>query len=277
MPTPDFIVDVNELNFEYDVVTYSQNVPVVVDFWADWCRPCKTLSPMLEQLAVEAGGAFRLARLDADANPNLTALYGVRTLPTVKAFSGGQVVSEFSGLLPESRLREFLSKITPPSPANLLLEKAASLLFYEKWEAAEKAYNQYLDTLPDQPAALLGLAKALLAQGKTARAESVLQHFPLSREFRQAEHLWPLVKEVQKAAKELTPLSDTEAAFQNCVHLLSLGKLYPALDGLLDILRQDRHYKEDRARQLVVGILEILGYESDQARHYRAELASILF
>src|SRR5512136_491822 len=102
------IINVSEADFEYEVLKFSQNVPVVVDFWADWCRPCKALSPMLEKIAHEAGGAFRLAKVDVDANPNLAILYNVRSIPMVKAFSNGQVVAEFIGLQPEDRVREFI-------------------------------------------------------------------------------------------------------------------------------------------------------------------------
>ena len=119
MMASDNIVDVTEANFQYEVISYSENTPVVVDFWAEWCRPCKTLGPLLERLAHEAQGSFRLARVDVDANPNLALHYGVRSIPTVKAFSQGEVVGEFSGLQPEGRIREFLSRITPPSPLAL--------------------------------------------------------------------------------------------------------------------------------------------------------------
>ncbi len=97
MTPSEFIVDVSESNFEYEVLSYSQNLPVVVDFWAEWCQPCKRLGPLLEQLTEEARGNFRLARVDVDANPNLALRYSVRSIPTVKAFSQGQVVLHLPG------------------------------------------------------------------------------------------------------------------------------------------------------------------------------------
>src|SRR5512138_2786220 len=127
MMSSNFIVDVTEHDFEYEVLSYSQNVPVVVEFWATWCQPCKTLSPMLERLTEEAGGSFRLARVDVDSNPNLALRYGVRSVPTVKAISQGQVVGEFAGLQPEARVRDFLARLAPPSEASLAIEKATSL------------------------------------------------------------------------------------------------------------------------------------------------------
>ena len=114
MTPSDFIVDVTESDFEYEVLSYSQNVPVVVEFWATWCQPCKTLGPMLERLTEEASGVFRLARVDVDSSPNLALRYSVRSVPTVKAISQGQVVGEFAGLQPEVRVRDFLEKLSPP-------------------------------------------------------------------------------------------------------------------------------------------------------------------
>ncbi len=107
----------------------------MVDFWAEWCQPCKRLGPLLEQLTEEARGNFRLARVDVDANPNLALRYSVRSIPTVKAFSQGQVVAEFAGLQPEPRVREFLGKLLPPSEVSLQIEKANSLLETHQWSA----------------------------------------------------------------------------------------------------------------------------------------------
>ena len=126
MPS-DFMINVNEENFEEEVLAFSQNIPVLADFWAEWCIPCKTLDPMLERMANDANGAFRLAKIDVDFNKNLSIRYGIRTVPTVKAFIKGQVFAELTGIQPESRLKEFMRNIIP-SPADLLLEKGTSLI-----------------------------------------------------------------------------------------------------------------------------------------------------
>ena len=125
---PDHIINVTELNFEYEVLSFSQNKSVVVDFWATWCKPCRILGPLLEKLALESQGAFRLARVDVDENPNLAMQYRIHSIPTVKAFSGREIVGEFVDAQPEERVREFLRKILPPNRMNLALEKAESLL-----------------------------------------------------------------------------------------------------------------------------------------------------
>jgi putative thioredoxin len=119
-------LEVNEITFESEVVNYSKNIPVVVDFWAEWCAPCKSLSLTLEKILTESRGAFRLAKVNVDENPNLAILYGVRSLPTLKIFTNAQVVAEMVGNQQELRLREFLAKITPPNPLILETEKKAS-------------------------------------------------------------------------------------------------------------------------------------------------------
>ena len=278
MTTSDFIINVNEASFEYDVLTYSQNVPVVVDFWAEWCRPCKTLEPILEHLVHEAGGAFRLARVNVDESPNLAIRYGVRTIPTVKAFSSGEVVGEFAGAQPEARVREFINKITPPSPLTLALEKADSILAVQSWGTAEVHFRNILAQNPENPKALLGLVISLLPQGKSFEASNILQAFPAGREYAKAELLLPLA-EAQTACREgrLPTENDLDIAYSNCIRLASKGNLPAALDGLLDIMRQDKSYRDGSARRLILSILELYGIEDEQVRQYRSELASILF
>jgi len=278
MMASDNIIDVNELDFEYEVLSYSQNIPVVVDFWATWCQPCKTLGPMLEAMAQEAGGAFRLARVDVDKNPNLALRYSVRSIPTVKAFTSGQVVSEFVGMIPEERLSEFLGKITPPSPQQLQLEKADSFLKLKQWGQAEKLYRDLIDQSADMPGTMLGLAKALLMQNKNGEALELLRNFPASRLMNTAELLRPYAEDlVAMANGKLADETDLDAAFQMAVRLASRGNLPAALDGFLDILRQNKNYRRGRARQVILSLLELLGEEDPQTRQYRSELASVLF
>ncbi len=276
--SPEMIINVTEADFEYEVLTYSQNTPVVVDFWAPWCRPCKTLGPLLEQITIESGGAFRLAKLDVDANPNLAMQYGVRTIPTVKAFSQGQVVGEFVGAQPENRVRDFFAKITPPSPFGLAMEKADSLLKSYQWQEAEEIYRDLLEQNPDKISILLGLAKALLPQGKAFEAADILRTFPPSREYNQAQILVPLAEAMVAFKKDqLDENLPLDAAYIHAVRLASRGNLLASLDGLLDILRQDKHYRSNQAHQVALSILELMNNEDPENRRYRNELASILF
>ena len=276
--TSEFVVDVFESNFEFEVLAYSQNRPVVVDFWAEWCRPCKALTPMLERLASETEGSFRLAKLDVETNPNLALQYGVHSIPTVKAFSQGQVVGELVGLQPENRLRDFLGKLMPPSPASLALEKGQNMVAGYQWKEAEGIFHQVLATEPEQPAALLGLAMALLGQGKGSEALQILSAFPASKEYARAESLRAYADALNSLEKDSLPAeTDLDAAFANCVRLAKRGNIPAALDGLLDILRQDKRYRNGAAKQLVLGLLELLGSDDVQSRAYRSELAMILY
>lgn len=278
MMTSADIIEVNESSFEYEVINYSNNTPVVVDFWATWCRPCKVLGPMLEKIAAEASGAFRLAKVNVDESPNIAIRYGVRTIPTIKIFSQGEVVSEFVGSVPESHLRDLLGKITPPSPVNLAIERAMGFLQLHQWKEAEELFREILDQNPGELNCLLGLAKTLLVQDKPREAVEILREFPASKQFSNAKTLLPFAEALLAyQSKTLPEDNDLDAAFEHSIRLASHSNIYAAMDGLLDVLRQDRHYREDQARIVYLSLLELLGEDDPQTRQYRAELANILF
>lgn len=279
MPS-NFIVHVSETDFQYEVLVYSRQRPVVVDFWAEWCVPCRTLDPILERLAGDAAGAFRLAKLDVDTNPKIAAEYGVQRIPAVRAFRSGQVVAEFDGMRTEPAVREFLKALAPPS-SDLTVGRANSLLSAEKWAEAEALFREVLATNPDQPGALLGLARALLAQGQAAPALPILREFPASKEYSAAEQLLPLARALADLdLGELDPTRDDEgqaAVFVNAVRLASRGQILAAMDGLLDVLRDHKPAGGQEARKVFLGLLQVLGEENPLTRDYRSELATILF
>ncbi len=277
MMTSRHIVDVSESDFEFEVIAHSQAVPVVVDFWAEWCGPCHMLGPILERLAEEADGDFRLAKVDVDESPNLAMRFNVQGIPAVKAFRNGQVVAEFTGAQPEPSVREFLRKVCP-SVSDLRLEKGQSLLQMEQWSEAEEAFREALDARPENPAALLGLAKSMLAQGRSQEAADILRHFPDSREFGAAEALLPLAKALLRLDGKSNEVDDfLQAAYERALRLIGLGNFPAAMDGLLDVLKKDKRYGDDEARKVMLALFEILGDQSDLTRQYRAELASVLF
>lgn len=273
----DFIKEVSEADFEYEVISYSLNTPVVVDFWADWCRPCKPLTMLLERVAHESQGGFRLALVDSDKNPNLAIRFNVRSLPTVKVFSGGAVVAEFVGAQPESRVREFLAQIQPPSPAALMIEKGVGLAANEDWQSAEQVFRDALDLGPDSPEGLLGLARSLLAQGKSHEALSILTSFPASRQYNQAQTLMPLGMEMENLRRISfeVDLDDRQAAYWNSIRLASRARVTQALDGLMDLLRTEK--QDQAARKMALALLELLGNDNSSTREYRKELSAILF
>ena len=271
------VMDVNEPEFEYEVIAYSQNTPVVVDFWAPWCGPCKMLGPLLERLAEEAQGGFRLARVNVDENQGLALRFGVRSIPAVKAFQHGQVVSEFTGAQPEPRVREFIRSLAP-SAGDLLLEKANSLVRQHQWGSAEKTFREVLETSKNQPSAELGLAKTLIAQGRPVESLDILPRIPASKEFSSAQLLLPLA-EAMRDFKQKPAAEDDELAnaFGNALRLASRGNIPSALDGLLDILRQNKTYRDGQARKVYLGLLELLGEDDPQTRQYRSDLTMVLF
>lgn len=281
MNASQHIIDVNETDFEYQVLEYSATAPVVVDFWADWCIPCRTLGPLLEKLAQEAQGAFRLAKVDVDANPNLARRFGIRSIPAVKAFRDGHMVAEFTGAQPEPKVRQFLAQLAPDEAA-LLVEKGDSLMIMEQPAEAEGAYRSALELSPNSAAAALGLVRSLLLQGHASEAGFLLQSITDPRLYTSVERLSPLVDallslEKREDAGLLQSDNPLDAAYARALRLVSRGNLPAALDGLLEILRQDKRYRGGAAHKIILSLLELLGEQHPDTRAYRAELAQVLF
>ncbi len=277
MMASDHIIDVSEADFEYQVLAYSQHIPVVVDFWAEWCVPCRTLGPMLERLTLEAGGAFRLAKVNVDQNQNLSLRYNVRSIPAVKAFRDGKMVSEFVGMQPEPKLKEWLRALAPSS-TDLLLEKGLSLISEGEWVSSQEAFQEILKVNPDSAPALFGLAKSILAQGQVDEAQRILQSLPPSREFARAEALLPLTQAlIRQQNGENNHDQPLEAAYQRALRLILRGNIPASLDGLLDILREDKYFRDGEVRQVILGLFELMGDENPVTRQYMQELASVLF
>jgi len=272
------IIDVTDSDFEFEVINYSLNTPVVVDFWAEWCIPCKTLEPILKKLVNEANGSFRLARVNVDENPNLVMRYGVRSIPAVKAFSQAELVAEFTSLQSEKRIRDFLSKIIPPSPLTLAVEKGNSLIEFQDWDNAESVYKDVLSKQPEHPQALLGLAKIYMATQKPHDAFLILSDFPESRQYAKAEILLPLAQALMDYEKDMLPKeSDLDIFFYNCLRLVERQNIPAALDGLLEIIKEDKRYAHGLAKDVFLALLQLLGENNQQTRNYRSELASALF
>lgn len=277
MMASDFIIDVNESDFELQVIAYSEQSPVLVDFWAEWCAPCRILGPILEKLTNEAQGSFRMARVNVDESPNLARRYQVRSIPAVKVFRNGRMDSEFVGVQPEHKIREFI-KAFAPSQSDLDLEKGISLLKLGQPLAAEGAFRQVLEVNPDQPSALLGLARSLVLLGDVSESLLILQQFPESREFSSAQTLLPLVEALSTFDPNAVNTDNAlDAAYAQAIRLAKRGNYEAALDGMLDILRQDKRFKEGGVRKVIVALFELLGEESPITQEYRSELASVLF
>jgi putative thioredoxin len=274
------IIEVQETTFERDVIQKSFDKPVVVDFWAAWCGPCRMLGPVLERLAAEPNSDFILAKVDVDANPGLSMRFGVQGIPAVKAFRDGQVVDEFVGAQPEPMVRQFISRIAP-SEADNALDSAEGLLLSRRWSEAETAFRELLDQDPANSKTKLGLVKALIGQGKGCNAKSYLEdivQFPETMV--ESENLLPLASYICTVAEEMDENAEVtvvEAQYRQSARLFSQGKIAPALDGLLDVLRYNKNYRDGQAKKVMLGIFAFLGDEDPTTNAYRREMASVLF
>jgi putative thioredoxin len=271
------IIDISEDTFEFEVVNYSMQVPVVLDLWAPWCIPCRVQSRDLTKLAHEADGGFRLARINVDDQPKLATRLKVQQVPAVKAFVDGRVVAEVTGVLSEQNLRLLVDRVLPKA-GNLLLEKGKSLMLLGDLAGAEEALAQYVYESHGEPAGLLALARALLWQGKAHDAYAILNSFPASSEFKTAKSLLPLAK-AYASFDTLPQLSANplEAAYRNSLRLARSGKIEIALDGFLDILRRDKHFHDDQLHDVYLALLEVLGDGYPTVRQYRDDLSNVLF
>jgi putative thioredoxin len=280
-----WIKEITDEDFEKDVVVRSHEVPVLVDFWAAWCGPCRVLGPILERLANEAQGKFVLAKIDVDRSPRHAQAFGVRGIPTVIAFRGGKLVAEFSGALPEESVREFLRKVMP-SPAEGLFERAEKLRSQDP-KKAEAIYREALTAEPGHPGAAVGLAEILVARGETAEASSLVAPLipagPLVERVAQLQSEIKLQERKPDLGESALRTRIAESAEPGPL-LLDLGKLlaaekrYPeALEVLLSAARADRKLAEGEAKDLMVEIFHAVGVRSPLADDFRTKLTRLLY
>lgn len=272
-----YIFNVTPDNFAA-VVERSMQVPVLVDFWAAWCQPCKALLPIVEKLAAEYQGRFLLAKVNIDEQQALANQFAVRSVPTVKLIRNGRIVDEFSGALPESQVRAFLDKHME-QPADRFL--AAAEQAWENGDAAQAAaiLRQVMQEMPEERRAQLMLAELLAASGDTDQAAQLLATLPADLALSpQAEALRARLGFAAAAgAPDITTLEqrlaadpkDSAARHQLAARLVLAGDFETALEHLLELVRRDRGYGDDAGRKGMLQIFDLLGGQGELVNRYR--------
>ncbi|MHB1353781.1 MAG: tetratricopeptide repeat protein [Thiobacillus sp.] len=274
-------LDVGLADFTQRVLEESKRRPVVVDFWAPWCGPCKSLKPVLEKLAAEYGGKFLLAKVNSDENQELAARYGVRGIPSVKAFVDGQQVDEFSGALPEGEVRAFLDRLVP-SPAEALRGEAAEARARGDSAAALEHLAEASRLDPAHLGVRLDAAEIMLDLGEADEATRLLASVPDDADPRAAQLKARLqftgaagVDESALRARLATNENDHGARLKLANLLVAAGQYEAGMDALLEIVRRDRSFEDDVGRKTLLSVFNLLG-PGERVSRYRRLLASAL-
>jgi putative thioredoxin len=278
-------IEVGDHDFETAVLQRSKDVPVLVDFWAPWCGPCRVLGPVLEKLAEEYSGEFLLAKINVDDNPSVAATFGIQGIPAVKLFRDGNIASEFTGALPEAMVREFLSRFLP-SAADKQALQAAELENEGKNAEAKTLYQAILQAEPSHPKALLGIGRLSANEGDDQTALSYLEKLPLvADERKEADRLIARLKlqsgsgqdEPALRAKLKSDPNNLEARFELAQALAANERYEEALGEFLAIVKANKNLHDDGARKAMIQIFEVLGSDHPLTEKYRSDLAKVLF
>lgn len=292
----DIIKDGSDATFMADVIEASRTVPVLVDFWATWCGPCKQLGPALEKVVTAAKGAVRLVKIDTDKNPMVAGQLRIQSIPAVYAFYQGRPVDGFVGALPESQLKQFVDRLVQATGAAApaaddiasVLEEAKQILDQGDAEGAAAVYNEVLQAEPENAVAYVGLVRCLLAVGQTDDARKLIEGAPAaiakSPELaglksqldlaEQARQAGPIPELMNRLARDP---DDHQTRYDLALALYAAGKSEAAVEALLEIVRRDRDWNDQAARKQLLKFFEAFGPTDKLTVMARRKLSSILF
>ena len=283
---PTNVIDVTDETFESDVLERSHHLPIVVDFWAEWCGPCRMLGPTLEKLAYEGKGKFLLAKVDTDRAQRVAQSFGIQSIPTVIAFRDGKPVAKFSGALPEDAVREFLGRLLP-SPTDEIVEEADKLRASAP-EQAEPLYLRALEMDDGHVGASIGLAEILAGRGERDEARAILDKL-LPAAGAHAERITQLQSELalgdvvsesseEELRERLAANPQDSSVLMELGQVLAANRRYPeALDLFFQAAEGDRALANGEAKKRMVELFHIVGVRSELADNYRTKLRRLLY
>ncbi len=282
---PALIFESSDGDFESAVLERSTRVPVVVDFWAEWCGPCRALGPLLEKLTVEHVGDFVLAKVDIDSSPQLATSFGVRSIPMVLGFRDRLPIASFVGAQPEAAIRDFIAKLLP-TPAQRLVERALATQEAGDVDGAESMLREALSLDPRCDQAMLPLAEILRDHGDSAAALELIEGIsPGTEERKAADRLGAEIKIQSATGADIVALerqlasnpADSAARLQLAQALAAQSAYSAALEHCLQLVKSDRAFENDAGRKMMLEIFDLLGSDHELTEKYRSALANLLF
>ncbi|MCM2475386.1 thioredoxin [Rhizobium sp. CG5] len=293
-PAKALVGDTTTAGFAKDVLEESRRQPVLVDFWAPWCGPCKQLQPVIEKVVNEANGRVKLVKLNIDDHPSIPGQLGIQSIPAVVAFVDGRPVDGFMGAIPESQIRQFIEKLGGSNEADAaaeiaaVLEEAKGLLAAGDFEGAAQLYGAVMQAAPDNVVAVAGIADCMIASNQHERARQLLESMPADMSASaEIQAVLKKLDQIDEARKLGDPVAlehqlalnpDDHAARIKLAKILSVqGKRDEAADHLLIIMRRDRTFDDDGARRQLLEFFDVWGVKDPATIQARRKLASILF